>query len=102
MSQSLVSRWKNGRTVPTASNCSCIAEAFAVETDYVLRLAGHMPAEESTSQDTDAWAKLQREWSAQFDRGVRSLARPEHDDCTQRTVNAWPDGFSLMVARLKA
>jgi transcriptional regulator with XRE-family HTH domain len=102
VSESLVSRWKNGHTVPTANNCTSIAEAFGVEPDYVLRLAGHMPAAGVTDPAADEWAALQREWSSRFDRSVRILTRPIHDDCTQRTVSAWLDAFNLMVNRLSA
>ena len=99
-SPSTVSRWRNGHNPPSAQNCGRIAEAFGVEPDVVLRLAGHLPP--IVEQDTphDAWSEQIRMWSSRFDRGVRALSQP--DDCAQRTVDAWLDGFTLLMSKLGA
>jgi transcriptional regulator with XRE-family HTH domain len=95
---SLVSRWRNGKVIPQARNCECIARAFGLESQLVLRLAGHVGGE-LPSVPSDEWTAKQREWARRFERRVQSL-RPDDDDCTERCISAWLDGFSLMVDRL--
>jgi transcriptional regulator with XRE-family HTH domain len=97
--QSMVSRWKNGKVVPLARNCDCIAQAFGVEREFVLQLAGHFVAADVEPTDDD-WTAKKHEWTRRFERRIHSLNRPEHDDCVERTVTAWLDGFTLLVDRL--
>jgi transcriptional regulator with XRE-family HTH domain len=98
-SQSLVSRWRNGVSIPQPRSCTCIAETFGLDPNYVLRMAGHLRAE--VPEEEDPWRVRQREWSMRFDLNVRRFGGPAQDDCTERTIDAWLDGFSLMVDRLR-
>jgi transcriptional regulator with XRE-family HTH domain len=99
----MVSRWRNGKITPTARNCDSIARAFGVERQYVLQLAGHVDTSSPPPlAEDEAWSAKQREWAERFERHIHTLRRREHDDCTERTVTAWLDGFNLMVERMRA
>jgi hypothetical protein len=65
-----------------------------------MRLAGHQADGELASPEEDEWAAKQREWARRFERRINSLSRPDHEECTERSITAWLDGFSLMVERL--
>jgi transcriptional regulator with XRE-family HTH domain len=93
VSTGAVSRWMRGDRRPSTHSCDLIADAFGVDTDLVLSLAGHRPAAKEPDDDRDLRsliAKLSRvrldsgrvgtleaildQW-ADFDREVSASAR---------------------------
>jgi transcriptional regulator with XRE-family HTH domain len=63
-----VSRWMSGERRPGTHSCDLIADAFGVDTDLVLSLAGHRPAVEEPAEDRDLRSIIAKLRRVQLDR----------------------------------
>jgi transcriptional regulator with XRE-family HTH domain len=59
---SVISRWVSRDWLPDATSCFKLSEAFGVDFNYVLRMAGHDPVQTpvATGKHERLWGKLKR------------------------------------------